>query len=173
MKYLLIISTILVSYFSVNLLNNLEHDELFTIANVLEMNNYVIKEWGIYSRKPIGEAKNEEEFYYMANEITKNREEYKWTSIEDVNHHIKLVGIYEDKQDQFSHRILITAVKYDEKYKVEVANEVKGDLWNQNIHTILADIDFQFNQESTFYSIKGEANKDNLGEVELVKKQEN
>lgn len=169
MKYLLIIFSILLIFLSINFIRNSDHKELYTIAKVIENNNYKIKEWSIYSRKPIGEVKNEKEFYKEANKIKMEKEDYEWTSIEDVDHHIKIVGVYENTQ--YLNRIIITAVKYNESYNLEVANEVKGYQWNpKDINTILAKNDFPSDGASTFYSINGEANMDIIGEGELAQK---
>ncbi|WP_046133255.1 hypothetical protein, partial [Bacillus thermotolerans] len=89
MKYILILFTILSIYFSVNFVKSAAHEELYTMAEVIEDENYTIKEWSIYSRKPMGEVKSKAAFYNKVNKIKKKKEEYQWTSIEDVNHHLK------------------------------------------------------------------------------------
>ncbi|KKB34629.1 YwmB family TATA-box binding protein [Bacillus thermotolerans] len=171
MKYILILFTILSIYFSVNFVKSAAHEELYTMAEVIEDENYTIKEWSIYSRKPMGEVKSKAAFYNKVNKIKKKKEEYQWTSIEDVNHHLKLVGIYKNKQEKFVHRVIVTGVNNNEGYKVEVANEVKSYQWNRkNINTVLAKVGYQVNKKSSFYSMKGEADIDNIRESELAKK---
>ncbi|WP_197091029.1 YwmB family TATA-box binding protein [Bacillus sp. FJAT-27231] len=140
------------------------------MAKAIENENYTVKEWSVYSRQSIGEAKSEKEFYNKTNKIRKKNTGYKWSSIEDVNHHLKLVGVYKSKEEHFVHRIIITGVNNFDSYTIEVANEVKSYQWNrENINTILAKIDYPANQESSFYSIKGESNGTSIGKRELVK----
>lgn len=170
MKYTLILIAVLSIYFSVNSVKSADHNELYTMAEIID-ENYSIKEWSIYNRQPVTEVKGEAAFYNTANKIKQKKEKYEWSSVEDVNHHLKLIGVYENKQEQFIHRIIITGVKNGENYNIEVANEVRGYQWNRkSINAILAKTDYPANKASSFYSVKGEVDKDHIGEDELVKR---
>ncbi|MGG6447403.1 YwmB family TATA-box binding protein [Pseudobacillus badius] len=171
MKFILVLFAILLIYFSVNFVKSADHEELYKMAEAIENKKYTVKEWSIYSRQSMGEAKSEKEFYNQTNKIRKKKAGYKWSSIEDVNHHLKLVGVYEDKKENFVHRIIITGVYNYDSYEIEVANEVKSYQWNhKDINTVLSKTDYPVSKEFSFYSIKGEVDERNIGRGKLVKK---
>ncbi len=170
MKQIQFILVTLLSYYLINPLINVEHDELYTIAEAVERNNYEIREWHIYGRKPIGEFNTKKEFYQVVTKVKRNYENYSWEFNEDPDHHIKVVGTYTDKEGQFSHRIILTAV-INGKYQVEIANEVKGEKWSpKNVKEVLTDINYPPDQTTSFYIIKGEITKSNILNEELFGK---
>lgn len=66
------------------------------------------------------------------------------------DHHIKWVGSYTDKEMDFFHRIIITAVKY-KNYLVEIANGVKGEKWSpKNVKGALETINYPSDQTKVF-----------------------
>lgn len=170
MKYALILFTILSICFSVNFVKSAAHEELYEMAEAIKNENFAVSEWSIYSRQSIGEAESKAEFYNKISKIRKKYAEYKWTSTEDVNHHLKLVGVYENKKERFVHRVILTGINNYGSYKIEAAHEVKSYQWDRdNINTVLAKVDYPIHTKSNFYSVKGEAEKRDMGERELVK----
>lgn len=162
---------ILSIYFPNIYVNSQNNSELYSITEEMEKKGYSITEWSAYQKEPVGKVSNEKSFYDFVARTKQKYSNYKWEAVKDINHHFKVIGLYNDSENHTSQRIIITAVKLNDGFRLELAREIKGKQWNIIMVRDLLKKSLPSSQQGyTFYSVKGSEKITNLQQVELTKR---
>lgn len=163
-----ILVIILLIYVPYNYVKGGNNDELHSIANAVIKNGYTIRIWNAYQKDFIGKVNNEKEYMLFINQIKNENKGYKWEAEKDADHHFKLVGINDGLEEYLSHRIVISAFKVNNGYKLERTQEITGYLWNDKYaKQILSEKFSNSYQAQTFYNLKADLPMNAPSQVKL------
>lgn len=130
---------------------------LFEMMEVAKENQVNINSWKLYIRKPPTAVHNLSD---MGKEIDKIKELEKgfiWTSKEngEEGHYIS-IGLKQHKSKNITERIIITAFRYGNSYKIYHSHEFEGKNWDQAIsHHIDSTYKHVISQNEVYYTVKG------------------